>query len=117
MIRTEFLRAQLGLARPHQHLKHGQKDDHIPHCFEYLRQGLMCAADTALERAVVEEGNIVRDVDGWGVEHECRDWNAIYEWANENRSYDDQVIIDPSMALQPYEYHLKPGSISRGGRK
>jgi hypothetical protein len=54
----------------------------------------MCAGDTALEHAMREDGKIVHDVDGWGVEHECRDFGAIFEWAKEKRSYDRRGILE-----------------------
>lgn len=50
---------------------------HSVHCFSYLRQGLMCNADTTLE-GKTEQGP------GQGSEHECVDYDAVLEWANEN---------------------------------
>ena len=52
----------------------------------------MCAGDSALEKAVVENGQIVEDVDGWGVEHKCKDFDAIYGFAAERRSNNDTGI-------------------------
>jgi len=49
---------------------------HSAHCFDYLRQGIMCNADTTLEGKT--------DVGpGWGHEHECKDYEALLKWANE----------------------------------
>jgi hypothetical protein len=39
------------------------------------------------------DGEVVPDVDGWGVEHECRDFGAIFEWAKEKRSWDRRGIL------------------------
>jgi hypothetical protein len=50
---------------------------HSAHCFNYIRQALMCNADTTLE-GMTEEGP------GEGTEHECIDYDALLEWANEN---------------------------------
>jgi hypothetical protein len=50
---------------------------HSVHCFNYLRQGIMCNADTTLE-GKTEAGP------GEGSEHECVDYDALLEWANEN---------------------------------
>lgn len=61
-------------------------DEHIYHCFDYIRQAIMCNGDTTLERPRVVDGNVVRGVDGWGVTHECRDYGAIYSFAEEHRS-------------------------------
>jgi len=48
---------------------------HSAHCFNYLRQGIMCAADTTLE-GKTDAGP------GEGSEHECKDYDALLEWAN-----------------------------------
>jgi hypothetical protein len=47
----------------------------------------MCAGDTTLERAAVVNGQIVGEVkvDGWGVTHQCRDWQSIYSFTAEHR--------------------------------
>jgi hypothetical protein len=50
---------------------------HASHCFNYIRQGIMCSADTTLE-GKTEAGP------GEGSEHECVDYEALLEWANEN---------------------------------
>lgn len=50
---------------------------HSAHCFDYLRQSIMCAGDTNLE-GKTEAGP------GWGSEHECVDYDALLQWANEN---------------------------------
>ncbi|PKS08479.1 hypothetical protein jhhlp_004862 [Lomentospora prolificans] len=50
---------------------------HTAHCFDYIRQAIMCAADTSLE-GQTEFGP------GWGSEHECKDYDAVLKWANEH---------------------------------
>ncbi|KAI1461589.1 hypothetical protein F4805DRAFT_238303 [Annulohypoxylon moriforme] len=50
---------------------------HSAHCFDYLRQSIMCAADTNLE-GETETGP------GWGSPHECVDYDAVLAWANEH---------------------------------
>jgi len=67
---------------------HGKRKpfDHTYHCFDYLRQAIMCSGDTTLEKAIVEDGKVIADVDGWGVQHECRNYDYIFAWAEENRS-------------------------------
>ncbi|KXX79402.1 hypothetical protein MMYC01_204047 [Madurella mycetomatis] len=50
---------------------------HTAHCFNYLRQGIMCSADTTLE-GKTEAGP------GEGSEHECTDYDALLEWANKH---------------------------------
>lgn len=53
---------------------------HSAHCFNYLRQGIMCSADTTLE-GKTDAGP------GEGSEHECTDYDALLEWANAHSAY------------------------------
>jgi hypothetical protein len=43
----------------------------------------MCAGDTTLEKSIVGEndGLVKQDVEGWGVVHECKDYGAIFDFA------------------------------------
>jgi hypothetical protein len=52
---------------------------HSAHCFNYIRQGIMCNADTTLEGKT--------DSPGEGSEHECVDYDALLDWANEHAAY------------------------------
>lgn len=57
----------------------------MAHCFDYLRQGVMCAGDMTLE-PVLDLGDVtVQAVDGWGVEHRCRSFEAMKGWAEGRR--------------------------------
>lgn len=58
---------------------------HIGHCFDYLRQAIMCAADTTLEWAIPNKAS-VRTVDGWGVTHDCRSWDDAVDWTLKHRA-------------------------------
>jgi hypothetical protein len=58
---------------------------HINHCFEYIRQAIMCAGDVALEGAATEfpEGEGGEDrggSDGWDAKHVCKDYGQVYEY-------------------------------------
>jgi len=53
---------------------------HSAHCFDYLRQSIICAGDTNLE-GKTEAGP------GWGSPHQCADYEALLAWANENGAY------------------------------
>ncbi len=70
---------------------HGEHE-HLGHCFDYLRQSIMCAGDTALEKAIVFEGVRKPGVDGWGVTHQCRHWDLIRDFAFRNRVNDKSGI-------------------------
>ena len=72
--------------QPHQ----GHTDDqlnphaselHVAHCLDYLRQSIMCCGDMSLESAVMgEDGNLQQAVNGWGVKHECKAWDEVFEY-------------------------------------
>ncbi|KAI9729791.1 MAG: hypothetical protein M1818_008405 [Claussenomyces sp. TS43310] len=57
---------------------------HMRHCIDYLRQSLMCHADTNFE-PVVEN---LYGVHGFGVEHQCRDFNGVRYWIAEREVAD-----------------------------
>lgn len=46
---------------------------HLRHCIDLLRQNLMCLADTTVE----VKGDIRGGVRGFGVEHQCGDWEEL----------------------------------------
>ncbi|KAH7092268.1 hypothetical protein FB567DRAFT_516880 [Paraphoma chrysanthemicola] len=54
---------------------------HTRHCFDYLRQSIMCAADATLEPVVQELGGIT----GWSVERVCRRFEQLSAWVAEWR--------------------------------
>lgn len=56
---------------------------HLMHCFDYLRQTIMCFGDTTLEWLPPPPNDTGST--GWGFEHTCRDYNAISEWVEDNR--------------------------------
>lgn len=58
---------------------------HINHCFDYIRQAIMCAGDVALEGAATsfppdEHGKDRGGSDGWDAKHVCKDYGQIYEY-------------------------------------
>lgn len=61
--------------------------EHMAHCFEYLRNAILCAADSNIEPFDYETGG----VNGWN-EHQCRDFESVLEWSREH-------------ALSPKEVH------------
>lgn len=66
---------------------------HMPHCFEYLRQSILCCGDTALEgkQTTFPDKNLPGS-DGWDAKHICRDYGQIREYLEENR-IDDKTWI------------------------
>lgn len=59
-----------------------EQSRHMDHCFDYLRQGIMCAGDTTLEWPKEGSKGVV---DGWGVTHQCRDWDDIVEFVGKHQ--------------------------------
>jgi hypothetical protein len=78
----------------HQLVLHGVTDEtnphHASHCFEYLRNSIMCSLDMTLEGAysVYQEG-------GRGQGHVCRDREEVYRWIEERRVDDRRDILGP----------------------
>jgi hypothetical protein len=66
--------------------------EHLSHCFDYLRQAIMCHGDTALEGLQTTFGPDVGGSDGWNVVHVCKKWDEVYDWL-EGRRIDDRVWI------------------------
>lgn len=57
---------------------------HTVHCFDYLRQAIMCAADSNLEVYNAE----AHHVDAFGIDKQCRDLSVVDEWAVKWRTSD-----------------------------
>ncbi|OAA82285.1 hypothetical protein LEL_01830 [Akanthomyces lecanii RCEF 1005] len=64
--------------------------EHLIHCWDYLRQSIMCAGDTSLEWVNEEE---TFQTSGWGFQHTCKNFDAIFEWTETNR-FTEKVEID-----------------------
>ena len=65
----------------HRETKSDGDTQHMRHCFDYLRQSLMCASDTTLEPVDATLGGVT----GWGNERVCRDYIGVKAWAEERR--------------------------------
>ena len=60
---------------------------HLTHCLSYLRQAVLCNADTALELTSLRhtvKGETVHAAYGTGATHECRDWTEVHDWVAHN---------------------------------
>lgn len=67
---------------------------HNDHCFNYLRNAVMCAADTTLEGQSQEP--MFKDVagtDGTGATHICRNYDEVYAWADKYRLTDEKLAV------------------------
>ncbi|KAF2971374.1 hypothetical protein GQX73_g2238 [Xylaria multiplex] len=65
---------------------------HLTHCFDYIRQGIMCCGDVALEGEQTTFPEGFEGSDGWDAKHVCKDYDQILEYLNENRANDDVWI-------------------------
>ncbi|KAI8962777.1 hypothetical protein F5Y11DRAFT_321522 [Daldinia sp. FL1419] len=63
---------------------HLAKPGHIRHCIDYLRQSIMCHADTNLEPISPELGGVT----GYGFVRKCRDIVRLIHWAEKWRTHD-----------------------------
>lgn len=74
---------------------HELEDDHhwhMIHCFDYLRQTIMCSADMSLEGLETTFPDHNGGSDGWDSKHVCRDYSKVRERLESVRAYDDQQI-------------------------
>ncbi|EDU44873.1 repeatdomain containing protein [Pyrenophora tritici-repentis] len=75
---------------------HTLEDDHhwhMIHCFDYMRQAIMCSADMALEGLETTFPDHNGGSDGWDSRHVCKDPKAVRERLESVRAYDDQLIF------------------------
>ncbi|KAF7883188.1 uncharacterized protein EAF01_011697 [Botrytis porri] len=94
MIRESY-NSVLKEVRPHIHgdenlsnsAAQESEKEHTSHCFDYLRQAMMCSADLTIEWAMeMPDGKPPFTVDGWGITHTCRNWQNVLKWMGEHRS-------------------------------
>ncbi|KAF8558179.1 hypothetical protein OG21DRAFT_1405687 [Imleria badia] len=62
--------------------------EHIQHCLRYLRQILVCHADTTLEDDIPQfvEGSWTHSANGIGSVHRCKDWTVLRQWVADHPS-------------------------------
>ncbi|TLD18106.1 hypothetical protein PspLS_10461 [Pyricularia sp. CBS 133598] len=65
---------------------------HVNHCFEYLRQTIMCCGDTALEGEATTFPDNETGSDGWDATHVCKNYDQIHSYLESNRALDDVWI-------------------------
>lgn len=70
---------------------HTKEHGHLGHCFDYLRQAVMCAGDMTLEPAFDVDGT--KGVNGWNVVHQCRDYERMTVFAEEHRYANSSGIL------------------------
>jgi len=71
---------------------------HTRHCLTYLKQWILCSADTTLEPGDFKERDF--EVERTGATHTCRDWDSAYDvmkggwkkWRNYQRSHNMTLL-------------------------
>lgn len=63
------------------------QEGHSSHCFDYLRESIICAGDSNLEpfRSRFDGGTEGNGVDGFGTVHQCRDFKQLFDWSEKFR--------------------------------
>ncbi|KAH6653026.1 hypothetical protein BKA67DRAFT_536728 [Truncatella angustata] len=56
---------------------------HLSHCIEYLLQGILCQANTDVYTHIWTDG-VDRPFPDFSVNHQCRDYDAIKSWHDQN---------------------------------
>lgn len=65
---------------------------HMDHCIEYIRQAVLCSADTSLETTwLTSKGQ--RYATGGNTTHVCNNFAALKEWAERNRFNDHKSLF------------------------
>ncbi|KAJ7245285.1 hypothetical protein C8J57DRAFT_1242281 [Mycena rebaudengoi] len=83
------IRQYLLLSSKGEHSKAKNSKIHASHCFNYLRQLLLCGADITLEPTALVtlgHGKMGEGASGEGVPHTCRDWTQVRSMVEENSS-------------------------------
>jgi len=79
----------------HQLIVHGvtgeEDPHHAAHCFEYLRNSILCSADMTLEG----QPSTMQAGDGPGQAHVCRNREEAIAWIEARRVDDLQDIVGP----------------------
>lgn len=74
-----------------------ERHPHVGHCFDYLRQSLLCSADSSLEPT----NERVNGNPKWGFDKQCRDYEDVRRWAEKWRAFDIEGSFVP--------FHLEHG--------
>jgi len=76
MIRTLYWQALRGDRNLMMEENDGLEEEmgHLNHCFDYIRQGIMCAGDMSIEGAADQGDSQGPHISGIGMKHECKSW-------------------------------------------
>lgn len=88
---------QFAIVQTYSGLKSGHAipadhDWHMTHCFDYMRQAILCSGDVAIEGRETTFPDDNGGSDGWDAKHVCRDYGEVRRYLESVRAYDDQLI-------------------------
>lgn len=72
-------------------------DEHLAHCFDALRQHIMCVSDMTIEGNWTSPEPEKADpvvVSPWGSWHVCRNYEELKEWGEKNKAWNLTVLGD-----------------------
>lgn len=101
-----MLVSRLGTSREDFRRLPPNKVQHTSHCVEYLRQAILCNADTSMEGETGVDGEV-----GWGQKHVCKDYDALMAFAEERSAWDLRANRHPNITADPTDrgnYDLVP---------
>lgn len=91
MLRTAFIGVLNGTEIPN-------RPTHLFHCFDYIRQALLCYGDTTMEHAEkIDPNHPLANAQGWtfnggGTTHQCADWEGIKRFLVDHRLNDQTTV-------------------------
>ncbi|KAI1108878.1 hypothetical protein F5Y14DRAFT_458896 [Nemania sp. NC0429] len=77
------------------------RDEHVDHCIDDIRQALMCHADTSIVTFDWRGPNWRRPWPNFNIDHTCVDWDALVDWTA-TRSFnifDQHSIVHPQLGV------------------
>ncbi|KAK1975220.1 hypothetical protein LZ30DRAFT_738245 [Colletotrichum cereale] len=77
----------------------GWQLEHLNHCWDYVRQTIMCQPDLTIEWRGEHEGT------GWGYERQCKDWGPL----EKHRITNDRGILALGYEKKPLDTSVVPG--------
>ncbi|KAK2037692.1 hypothetical protein LZ31DRAFT_509238 [Colletotrichum somersetense] len=81
----------------------GWQLEHLNHCWDYVRQTIMCNPDLTVEWRGEHEGT------GWGYQRQCKDWGPVYDWLEKHRITNDRGILALGYERRPLDTSVVPG--------
>ncbi|RBQ92155.1 hypothetical protein VDGD_08198 [Verticillium dahliae] len=67
---------------------------HFLHCIDYIRQGIMCSGDVALEPHTPEDADDLGAKDGgWNGLHVCKDYGQVLEYLDEQIQEGGRTVL------------------------